>query len=294
MDAVITYVNGLDPMWQKEYAAVAHQPVLHKRYRDWGFLPYLLRGIEQNMPFVENVYLVVSSESQVPIWVNRKRLHVVFHKDIIPTEFLPTFNSTTIELFLHRIPNLSEEFIYFNDDIYPILPLHAKNFFQEGKIVMHFAKHWLALDMYKKQTRQADRMARMSVGRSQGCLDRYVRPQHTCTPMLTSANKIVFAKVGEELCKWITPLRNNMNVNQYVFTDYHYYTSNYISQRISTQHCSMAVYSAKAIAQHILHPQKALLCINDVSMCEAKAQEMHTILHAAFLQRFPLKSHFEK
>ncbi len=294
MDVVITYVNGLDPVWQREYAATTQQSVLTKRYRDWGFLPYLLRGIEQNMPFVNNVYLVVSSDSQVPQWVNRKHLHIVYHKDIIPQQYLPTFNSTTIELFLHRIPNLNERFIYFNDDIYPVAPLQPDNFFQGETIVMSFAKHWLAWDMYKKQTLQADKMARMSARKCSNnrCMCRFVRPQHTCTPMLKSKNEAVFAQIEDKLV--ITPLRDIRNVNQYVYTDYHYYTNNVTLQRIPTKHCSMAIYSGKAIAQRILHPRKALLCINDVSMSEAKAQAMRTILHAAFSERFPLKSHFEK
>ena len=57
------------------------------------------------MPFVRNVHLVVSGKTQVPEWAS-DRLKVVTHRDIIPEEFLPTFNSTTIEMFLHRIPEL--------------------------------------------------------------------------------------------------------------------------------------------------------------------------------------------
>jgi hypothetical protein len=67
--------------------------VLEKRFRDWGTLRYLFRGIAENMPFVRKVHLVVSHESQVPEWVNREEVHIVLHKDIIPAEFLPTFNS---------------------------------------------------------------------------------------------------------------------------------------------------------------------------------------------------------
>ena len=66
MDIVITYVNGLDPVWQKDYEQHTNQPVLEKRFRDWGTLRYLFRGIEMNMPFIRKVHLVVSHESQVP------------------------------------------------------------------------------------------------------------------------------------------------------------------------------------------------------------------------------------
>ena len=66
MDAVITYVNGLDPVWQASYSKAAGVPALAKRFRDWGTLKYLLRGIENCMPFIDDVFLVVASGSQVP------------------------------------------------------------------------------------------------------------------------------------------------------------------------------------------------------------------------------------
>lgn len=292
MDAVITYVNGLDPEWQKQYKDITQSPVMTKRYRDWGFLPYLLRGIEQYMPFINKVFLVVSSESQVPKWVNRERLCVVFHKEIIPEQFLPTFNSTTIELFLHRIPNLSEKFIYFNDDIFPVAPMSEDIFFQQGKIVMKYSRHWLALDMYKRHTRQSDRLARFGAGLEKRI--HFIRPQHTCTPMLKSKNEELYSKVESELLSTITLLRDKGNANQYLYTDYLYYTKNVIQKRIPKKHCSMAVYSAEAISKHILYPKKPLICINDVSMSDEKQERMRTTLCRAFEQHFPQKSHFEK
>ena len=84
MDIVITYVNGLDPVWQKEYEKHTNTPILEKRFRDWGTLKYLFRGIERNMPFIRKVHLVVSGDSQVPEWINRNEVNVVLHKDIIP------------------------------------------------------------------------------------------------------------------------------------------------------------------------------------------------------------------
>ena len=82
MDAVITYVNGNDPVWKKDYEKTTNVPVMDKRFRDWGTLKYLLRGIETKMPFIRNVYLVVSHSSQVPAWVNDSELKIVLHKDI--------------------------------------------------------------------------------------------------------------------------------------------------------------------------------------------------------------------
>ncbi len=34
MDIVITYVNGLDPEWQKDYEKTFNKPILAKRFRE--------------------------------------------------------------------------------------------------------------------------------------------------------------------------------------------------------------------------------------------------------------------
>ena len=112
MDIVITYVDGNDPYWKQDYEKYTNVPVMQKRFRDWGTLKYLLRGIEVNMPFVRNVFLVVSHPSQVPEWVDRDNLRIVLHKDIIPAEYLPVFNSNPIEMHIHRILEVAFEVEY--------------------------------------------------------------------------------------------------------------------------------------------------------------------------------------
>ncbi len=292
IDAVITWVDGNDPEWQQSYAKATNRPILAKRYRDWGFLPYLFRGIEQYMPFINKVHLVVASESQVPNWINRNQVHIVLHEDIIPAAYLPTFNSTTIELFLHRIPTLSERFIYFNDDMFPVAPLSESTFFQEDKIVMGFSKHLLPWGLYKQQTRQSAKMACKLIGKRLGCL--FIRPQHICTPMLRSVNEKVYNALQDDLGPHITMLRRKDNTNQYLYPDYLYYTHRAVCKPIPTKHCSMAVYSADGIAQHIMYPRKAMLCINDVEMSDARQAEMRTKLLQAFASRLPQQSRFEK
>jgi len=52
------------------------------------------------MPFVNNIVLMCSSESQVPAFVKKYDVEVVLHKDFIPEHHLPTFNANTIEMFM--------------------------------------------------------------------------------------------------------------------------------------------------------------------------------------------------
>lgn len=54
------------------------------------------------------------------------------HADYIPAGYLPTFHSNTIELNFHRIPNLSEHFVLFNDDMFLLRPVAPDFFFRRG------------------------------------------------------------------------------------------------------------------------------------------------------------------
>lgn len=292
MDAVIAYVNGADPLWQQDYLAAIHQPALTKRYRDWGTLPFLLRGIERHLPFVDRVFLVVSRESQVPDWVDRNRLQVVLHADIIPAAYLPTFTSTTIELFLHRIPGLSERFLYFNDDMFPVRDVTEADFFPGGRPAIGFSRHLWAGNLYKRQTRNADRMARSALGLRPGIF--FLRPQHSCSPMLRSVSAEAFRRLEPQLLATITPLRDARNVNQYLFLDYTLLSGRGMARRFSNQHISLAATTPGKLAEAIVSPARAMICINDVEMPPQRFRVLRAAMLAAFSEHFPTKSVYER
>ena len=292
MDAVITYVDGNDALWQRDYRSVVPDAPVARRYRDWGTLPFLLRGIERHMPFIDRVFLVVARESQVPAWAERAHLQVVLHADIIPSAWLPTFNSTTIELFLHRIPGLSERFLYFNDDVFPVLDVSETDFFPEGRPAIGFARHLLAGNLFKRQTRNADVLARQALGLRPGLL--FLRPQHTCTPLLRSACETVFDRVEPGLSGTITPVRDAKNVNQYLFSDYQYLNGLAVSRRAPSRHLSLKAVSPATLGKAILQPRQKILCLNDVDMTQQRFETLRAAMQAAFLARFPVKSRYER
>ncbi len=49
---------------------------------------------------------------------------------------MPTFNSNTIELNYHRIKELSEKFVVFNDDVFLLKPVTPDFFFKKGHPVL--------------------------------------------------------------------------------------------------------------------------------------------------------------
>ena len=140
IDIVIPWVDGNDPEWQKEKAKYDKNNTgsfddwtkSTIRYRDWGTLKYVFRGIEKNMPWVNKIYFVTCG--QKPDWLNvdNEKLVLVNHKDYIPKEYLPTFNSNVIELNFHRIKGLSENFIAFNDDFFVLKKVKETEFFKNN------------------------------------------------------------------------------------------------------------------------------------------------------------------
>lgn len=291
MDAVITYVDGSDPVWQKEYENFTKRPIITKRYRDWGTLRYVLRGIESKMPFIRNVYLVVSHPSQVPQWADRDELKIVLHKDIIPQEFLPTFNSTAIEMFLHRIDGLDERYLYFNDDTIPVMDCSESDFYDGDKIIFGFSSHILSIDMYKKQCRNSDRIARKVAGRPASL--RFVRPQHICTPMIRSSCETLYKGAESEIRQSVTALRDAKNINQYAFLDYLYYSRRVINRRCSKKHFSLAVAGSEKICSFLRNPDRKLVCINDVEMSQEKFEKMSSEILSSLEALLPKKSRFE-
>lgn len=142
VDIIVPYVNCWDPIWLKE-ATKYLNTIIYNRFRDLGTIRYFFRGVEFNMPWINKVYFVVQSQSQIPKWlnINHPKLKIIYHEDFIPKKYLPTFNSYEIELFYHKIEGLSKQFIVANDDMAAIQPLEKENFFKNGKIVYTTKKH---------------------------------------------------------------------------------------------------------------------------------------------------------
>ncbi len=137
IDFVLPWVDGGDPLWLAEKAKYSPSPMADSaseiRYRDWDNLQYWFRAVENFAPWVNGIYFI--TWGHIPAWLNCKadKLHIVKHSDYIPAEYLPTFSSHTIELNIHRIKGLSENFVYFNDDMFLTRPVKPEDFFKNGR-----------------------------------------------------------------------------------------------------------------------------------------------------------------
>lgn len=145
IDFVTIWVDGNDQVWQKKmlsYKGTEEQRSA-TRFRDWEILKYWFRAVEEYAPWVHNIYFI--TDDQKPAWLNahHPKLSVVDHKDYIPKEYLPTFNSNCIEANLHRIKGLSEHFVAFNDDMYINQPVAPEYYFKDEKPCVSTLEHIL-------------------------------------------------------------------------------------------------------------------------------------------------------
>lgn len=138
IDFVITWVDGSDPKWLQQKKKYSNEMedfngnTTTVRYRDYGTLKYVFRSIEKYAAWVRKIYLVTAD--QCPKWLNldNPKVEVIDHSSIIDKKYLPLFNSDPIEWNIDKIPNLSENFVYFNDDMLLNKKLAPEYFFKNG------------------------------------------------------------------------------------------------------------------------------------------------------------------
>lgn len=135
IDFVITWVDMNDPKWQADFAKYSGKinnsknEVSEARFRDYGLLKYWFRGVEKFAPWVRKIHFVTCGQKPEWLNVNHPKINIVDHKDYIPNEYLPVFNSSLIEMYLHKIPGIADHFVYFNDDFFIINTIKKERFF---------------------------------------------------------------------------------------------------------------------------------------------------------------------
>ncbi len=163
IDAVVTWVDGADKAHEKKRLACLGsiqkdhfdpEAALPTRFNSVGEIDFCLHSLLQNAAWLRTIYIV--TDGQTPSILKTfegtpyaERFQVIDHRDIFCgfEQYLPTFNSLTIESMLWRIPGLSEQFIYLNDDCFLLRPVKEDVFFQNGKPVLR--GYWKTQTAYK-------------------------------------------------------------------------------------------------------------------------------------------------
>lgn len=144
IDAVYTWVDSNDRNWKKIKSQFTNDLDESTRYspdiNSDGELQLSIELLLQNAKWINKIYIITMN--QIPMFLLKnenlsklynKKIFIIDHKHIIDENCLPTFNSHAIETCIQNIPNLSEHFIYLNDDVLITKKVEPFHFFNNGK-----------------------------------------------------------------------------------------------------------------------------------------------------------------
>jgi hypothetical protein len=306
IDLVIPMVFPQDAEWQREYRRYKdNEPAGHVRYRSWGTEELLVRCCMKYMPWVRFIHLLLASESQVQPWMEtmqkckNEKIKIVYHREFIPEQYLPCFASPCIEMFLHRIPGLSECFIYGNDDMFPLSPLEPTDFFRRPTQIHPLTPPCMEGSDYQ-QPAELSTPSHTGEGRggvflpcqhiteraypaNPGLFQRkcmwqqnmvaepfglhftrtYPDTGHIFSAILKSSCEEVWRRHGDEITRNLSPLtRTDRSANNWVYQLYQQYSGRYVDHR-PTRHYTDQNTSTQRLVEIIRDPQAGIVCIND-------------------------------
>lgn len=329
IDFVIIWVDGNDPEWQAEknkYKPDSHTDSRVQRFRDWDNLMYWFRGVEKFAPWVNKIHFV--TWGHLPKWLNTEhpKLNIVKHSDYIPEKYLPTFSANPIELNLHRIKGLSDNFVYFNDDTFIISPVREEVFFKNGlpcdsavlnvhcysvDLIFHFCA-FRAIGIINKyfnmkDVLKADPFKWFNLKYGKELLRTFAllpcpRFPGMWQPHLAhSFKKATFEKLWEleyaELDETCThKFRHMLDYNQWLLREWQIASGEFIPRSAKTGKSLLLgdVDDIEHVCGYISKQKWKMICINDGNMTESEFEVNKEAIKNAFEKILPDKSEFEK
>lgn len=110
------------------------------RFGNRNELYYSIKSVDKYASWARRIYVLVNDGTEIPDWLEaNKKVVIVKHSDIIPAQILPLFNPVSIEFWLHRLPGLSERFVYGNDDMFLGRTTTPRDFFDgKGRMICRY------------------------------------------------------------------------------------------------------------------------------------------------------------
>ncbi len=325
IDFVLPWVDGSDKEWLAEkskYIPLTNEDARINRYRAWGLLKYWFRGAEQFSPWLNKIYFITCGH--LPEWLNtdHPKLNIIKHEDYIPSEYLPTFSSHAIELNLHRLKDLSDKFVFFNDDTFLTDYVKEEDFFIKGlptdvaeEVPLTFnpggIDHIIGNDMMIiNKNFNKRRVVRENFGKwfnikaiNSSAKNLYLslckdfsgfNVPHLPQSFLKSTLFEVWEREGEILnLSCSHKFRNNEDVNQWLFRYWQLVTGNFNVQRGKKGMFFSIGRDDDKIIPAIVNSRYKMICLSDDDPTDDFEAERAKLIDA-FEKLLPKKSSFEK
>lgn len=211
IDAVLLWVDGNDLEHQKKIAPYVENHIkinsrkFKTRFNQVDEIKLSVHSILKYAPFIRNIFIV--TDNQIPSFLKKNssradysKIKIIDHSEIFAGEekYLPTFNCRSIETQLYKIPELSELFIYFNDDFMLLNPTNPEDFFVDnwpilrGKWLKYDEDVWYKnLKKRKKKNKTGHKIAQQKAAKLLG-FKQYFKFHHTPSPLRKSTFKSFF------------------------------------------------------------------------------------------------------
>jgi len=208
IDAVITWVDGNDEAFREKLNQYSENKIDWSnkketiRFNSIEEVGVVIDSIVKFAPFIRNIFLV--TDNQTPKCFNALvkknseksvNIELIDHSIIFKDyeQYLPTFNSCSIGTMLYRIPNLAEQFVFFNDDTFLMRETKPEDFFVNGLPVVRgrwskYYENQILRNIYKKtvgfiKKKKVENVAGYKLAQQKSAkllgLKQYVRRDHT-------------------------------------------------------------------------------------------------------------------
>lgn len=159
VDVVIAWVNGDDPKHKLKIEPYLNTEARNSddiasptRFASKGEIFYCVASVFRFAPFVRKIFIITDQQDpKLAGFIEQNfpnssiEIEIIDHKILFRgyESYLPVFNSLSIETCTFRIPGLSENYVYFNDDFFLVRPVTYNDWFRGDKIVAY--GHWRSL-----------------------------------------------------------------------------------------------------------------------------------------------------
>ena len=310
VDVVYTWVDGSDPDWSRAKSAAwerTHPGELHEfaandeRYRSRDELLYSLRSVDYFAPWVNRIYLVTAG--QVPAWLNTAdpRIVLVDHRQIFDDpSALPTFNSHAIEAQLHRIPGLSEHFLYLNDDVFLGRPVQPELFFHgNGVTKFFFSEQRIEPGAPDPSDLPVDSAAKRNRALMEERFGRTVEFKFKHAPhaqRVSTLTKLAQDFVVDHAATTSAPFRSpgDISIPSSLAHHYGYAIGTAVPADIAYRYCDIGAPLAHLKLLRLLHQRDAdVFCLNEVGGGNVDPDKQDLMVRRFLQSYFPVPSSFE-
>ncbi|WP_270273969.1 Stealth CR1 domain-containing protein [Enterococcus casseliflavus] len=325
IDFVVTWVDNSDEKWRmkkNKFKKDDKFPDMNdiNRYRDFGLFKYWFRAVEKYAPWVNKIYII--TEGHLPLWldISSDKIVHIKHEDYLPQKYLPTFSSRPIELNLHRIENLSENFVLFNDDMFLNTDTVPTDFFKNdfardfsvySPIIPDGDITTIAFNNVKIINKNFDKKKNMRRNWRKFCALRYRQNllrtvltlpykkiagyynPHTVSCLKKSIIKEVWDREFDVMDATSTnKFREVTDVNQWLFRYWQIERGLTIPQNFSfSSYFSISEY--KEIMKIMEKEKSKIICINDTEEWSSEIDNQVKEIMRSFDKKFPNKSVYE-